>query len=183
MLSKTEHRYKINAQTYLKLLNPDDVSDAYVSWMNNYEIVKFTEQRYLPQTKENITKFVLNKQKAENEFLFGIFFENQHVGSIKLGPINPYHKTADVSFIIGRMDLWGKKIGTNALRKLIDVTFKHTEVRKITAAYYSDNYASGRIFYKCGFTIEATLPDELIFEGKCMDRIIVGLTKKNYNKV
>ena len=40
----------------------------------------------------DIRKFVVEKNKSKNEFLFGIFIEkrneNLHIGNIKLGPIN-----------------------------------------------------------------------------------------------
>ena len=41
-MSKNVHSTKI--EIFLKELNVSDVSKNYVSWLNDYEIVKYTEQ-------------------------------------------------------------------------------------------------------------------------------------------
>ena len=73
---------------YLKELNISDVKQEYVNWLNDYEIVKFTSQKNLEHTLDNVKNFVLEKKNSKNEFLFGIFLQNnnecKHVGNIKL---------------------------------------------------------------------------------------------------
>ena len=46
-------------------LNPNLVSNKYIEWMNNYEVTKLTEQRFLKHTKKNVTNFVKEKKKAK----------------------------------------------------------------------------------------------------------------------
>ena len=108
----------------LKKLNPKkDITIKYLNWMNDPEIHKYTEQRYKKHSLADIRKFVVEKNKSKNEFLFGIFIEkrneNLHIGNIKLGPINFFHKNAEISYFIGEKKLWGKGYGSLAIKKII----------------------------------------------------------------
>ena len=35
----------------LKVLTPKDVSDEYVSWLNDYEVVRYTEQTFVKRNE------------------------------------------------------------------------------------------------------------------------------------
>ena len=87
----------------LQELNIDDVSRNYVKWLNDYSVVRFTEQKFHKHTIKSVKKFVIEKKRKRDEFLLGIFLSNKktHVGNIKLGPINFKHKYAEISYFIG----------------------------------------------------------------------------------
>ena len=50
-------------QVILKLLKTKDYTPNYLAWMNNKEIIQFTEQRHIKNTKKKILKFFKNKKK------------------------------------------------------------------------------------------------------------------------
>ena len=50
----------------LKELNRKLISDDYIKWMNNRRVIKFTEQRFVKNTKKKIIKFVDEKKKVQN---------------------------------------------------------------------------------------------------------------------
>ena len=64
---------KINNNIILKKLNSQDISTEYLKWMNDKEVTKFTEQRFKKHSLKDIKKFVKEKNKSKNEFLYGIF--------------------------------------------------------------------------------------------------------------
>ena len=104
-------------------LNPNkDVGDDYLKWMNDYEVHKYTEQKNKKHTIKEIKKFVKEKNKSKNEFLYGIFFKKKHIGNIKLGPIRFVHKSAEISYFIGKKELWGKGYTNKAIKLLIKKT-------------------------------------------------------------
>ena len=70
---------KINKNCSLRILNPSDVSKDYILWMNDYEVVKFTEQSEILQSKSSIKKFVKEKLDSKSELLFGIFYKEKHI--------------------------------------------------------------------------------------------------------
>ena len=101
-----------------KILKKSDVTPKYISWLNDYEVTQFTEQKYLKHNYESVLNFVIEKYKSEQDFLFGIFYKNSHIGNMKLGPIKWEHKSAEISFFIGEKDFWGKGIATKCIKKL-----------------------------------------------------------------
>ena len=112
----------------LKKLNiKKDISKKYLSWMNDQEVHKYTEQKYKKHSFLDIRNFV-KKNESKNEFLYGIFLKEKklkkHIGNIKLGPINTTHKTAEISYFIGEKKFWGKGLTTLAISEIIKIAKK-----------------------------------------------------------
>ena len=165
---------QIDQKTYLRTLSCADVTKKYVDWLNDYEVTKFTEQRHSQQTFDTVTQFVQNKQEAGDEFLFGIFYENQHVGNVKLGLINWHHLFADISYFIGDKNLWGKGIASKSVSTAVWFGTKVLGLKKIRASYYENNTASAKVLRNCGFKVEGIRVSEILFEGNRINAIMVG---------
>ncbi len=162
----------------LKKLNPKkDITIKYLNWMNDPEIHKYTEQRYKKHSLADIRKFVVEKNKSKNEFLFGIFIEkrneNLHIGNIKLGPINFFHKNAEISYFIGEKKLWGKGYGSLAIKKIIALA-KKMRIKKLKAGFYEMNTGSKKVLIKNGFKIEGKFKSEIIFKKKRYTSYLFG---------
>lgn len=167
---------KINDFCYLRVLTKDDISEEYVLWMNDNEVVKYTEQRYIKHHKNNVKEFVNQKFYSNKDFLMGIFFEDKHIGNIKLGPIKWEHKSSEISFFIGNKEYWGRGIASLIVSKVVDFGINVLELKKINAGYYESNIVSAKVFNRCGFSIEGKRLSEVIFEGKRENYILVGYT-------
>ena len=59
---------------FLKNLSLKDISLPYLNWMNDYEVVRFTEQRYRKHKMSDVKKFVKSKINSNTEYLYGILF-------------------------------------------------------------------------------------------------------------
>ena len=165
-------------QVTLKLLKIKDYTSKYLAWMNNKKITLFTEQRHIKHTKKKILKFIKDKRKSKNEFLFGIFVNKNnkvvHVGNIKLGPINFVHKTSDISYFIGEKKYWGANITSIAIKKILKVAKRNFKLKKITAGFYQDNVGSKKVLIKNGFIKEGELKKQLIYKNKRVSNFIYG---------
>lgn len=62
----------------LRKLKLSDVGKEYFKWMNDYEVTKFTEQRFKKHSLSDIKNFIKEKNKSNNEFLYGIFLKKVH---------------------------------------------------------------------------------------------------------
>ena len=85
----------------LNLINESHVGEKYVDWLNDYDVVRYTEQRFTHHKESEIKSYVKHILSSELEFLYGIFHEGIHIGNIKIGPINTQHQVADMGYIIG----------------------------------------------------------------------------------
>ena len=162
----------------LKRLDLDkDITKKYLKWMNDFEVQKYTEQKYQKHSIVDIKNFVKEKNKSKNEFLFGIFLKkkglNTHIGNIKLGPINYIHKNAEISYFIGEKNMWGKNYATLAIKKIINIA-KKKGIKKIKAGLIEKNKGSEKVLKKNGFKIEGKLKSELFYNKKRYTRCLYG---------
>lgn len=167
-------KYKIT----LKLIRESDITNSYVKWMNDYEVVKYTEQKYKKHTIADIKKFVKKKINSPIDFLYGIFILNKkkiHIGNLKIGPINKIHQTAEISYFIGEKKYWKIGIGSHVVKKAIEISKKKYKLKKLIAGCYSANKGSIGVLKKNKFKKEALLKSHIFFENKRIDQIIFGL--------
>ena len=164
----------------LKELEENDVTQSYVDWMNDLEVTRYTEQRFVLHTLDGVKSFVREKRLSENNYLFGIYLDKVHAGNIKLGPINYIHKIADISYFIGEKKFWGSGLTTKAIGMVIKIAFERFNLEKVCAGSYDLNIASQRALLKNGFQQEGIRKKHVLFEGKRIDSINFGLTKDKW---
>jgi [ribosomal protein S5]-alanine N-acetyltransferase len=154
-----------------------DISKKYQSWMNDYEVHKYTEQKYTKHSLANIRKFVKEKNNSKNEFLYGIFLKKKniktHIGNIKIGPINFIHKNAELSYFIGEKDLWGKGYTDMAIKEAIKIA-KKIGIKKLKAGCYEKNIGSKKVLEKNKFKLEGKLESEFIYKKKRVAQFLFG---------
>jgi [ribosomal protein S5]-alanine N-acetyltransferase len=140
----------------LKEFSCADITMDYINWLNDKEINKYLESRFIYQDLNTVKDFVSNCEKNDLIYLFGVFTKNnmKHIGNIKVGPINKRHNIADIGILIGDKKFWGKGIATQAITVLIDFGFNQLNLEKITAGCYEKNTASKKAFEKAGFKVE-----------------------------
>ena len=154
IINKSNLLIKVSEKCFLKVIKTKDITEQYINWMNDYDVVKFTQQKKINHTRENVSKFVNEKLISNNDYLFGIFYNNNHIGNIKLGPINWDKKSSEISFVIGEKLMWGQGIGSSVVSKVIEFAINEINITKISGNYYQENIGSLKIFNKCGFLIE-----------------------------
>ena len=168
---------KMSLNIQLKELNQKLVSDKYINWLNDYEITKLTEQKYFKHTKKSTIKFVNEMKKSKNEYLFGIFYVNKnktHIGNIKLGPINNYHKFAEISYLIGDINFQNRGFATEAIKQILILAKKKHKLIKIVATLYSNNLASRKVLEKNKFKLEGIIKKKFFFNKKRLDQLVFG---------
>ena len=108
----------VDKNFYLKTLKADNVSKDYVKWLNDYEVSKYTEQKYIKHNLKNVELYVTKMASSDSNILFGIFVNQLHIGNVKLGPIKWEHKSADISYFIGDKKYWGKGLATKSVKNV-----------------------------------------------------------------
>lgn len=169
-------------QIFLREVRISDVNENYYNWMNDKSINQFLETRYFPQSKSSIEEYVKSMNGKTNEIFLAIcdIITNEHIGNIKLGPINQIHKFADISLLIGNKNFLGKGIATEAISLIVDYSFNVLYLHKLKAGCYEKNIASATAFEKNGFKREGLIKKLWYQNGEFQDQIILGLCKEDY---
>jgi len=164
---------------YLRKVSPDDVNEAYCRWMNDPTTNRFLESRFYPHSIETLREYVVNKQGDNLNAFFAIVLKNRdrHIGNIKLGPVDPNHRLADIGILIGEKDCWGKGYASEAISLIVDYAFNILNLHKVTAGCYAPNKGAIRAFEKTGFVQEGVRKVHCFFEGAYVDDVLLGLVR------
>lgn len=162
-------------QIFLRRLTEDDATQDYVDWMNDPEVNQYLESRFYTQTVES-TKAFIRSVTNDNNFQFGIFEKEtgKHIGNIKVGSINHYHKYADVGFLIGDKSYWGRGIATEAIYLVSEFAFKTLKLHKLWGGAYSPNIGSMKAFLKNGYQQEGAKKNQYLCHGEYVDDVLFG---------
>lgn len=162
---------------YLRSLNPDDASPAYLSWLCDPEITRYLEVRFMPsQTIEKLCDYInVNADSSEN-LLLGIFLDadDSHIGNIKLGPVDWNHRTADIGLLIGDRLQWGKGFATEAIKIVSQYAFHTMGLVKLTAGCYAENRGSINAFIKAGYFLDGMRASQWRVGNRRQDGILLG---------
>ncbi|MEN3034036.1 MAG: GNAT family protein [Aquificaceae bacterium] len=161
----------------IRRLLPEDVTERYLSWLRDPEVTQFLEMRWSSYTLEELREYVKELSKSKTDFLMGIFVKDLHIGNVKIGSINPFHRNADIGIIIGEREFRNKGIGTKAIMMATDFAFNELNINHLLAGAYSQNQASIKAFQKAGYSIAGRLKNRVFYKGSYIDVILMERLK------
>lgn len=167
----------------LRDIRIEDISDAYMAWINDPETTRFLEIRFYKHSRKDVEAFIQSRlDNTEKVKHFGIYDNNGErlIGNVSAN-INVHHKSADISYVIGHPDASGMGFATEAVHAIIYFLFKHCGIEQIWAGYYAGHDGSARVLEKNGFSVQGCIKKQLTDnEGNRVDHIIVGLLPEEY---
>jgi RimJ/RimL family protein N-acetyltransferase len=165
-----------NDAVELFLLEPAQVSDAYVAWLNDPAVSRFLESRFAVHDLASTRAFVQQALDDQKVLFLGIRSRalGRHVGNIKLGPIDRRHGLGEVGIMIGDRGAWGRGVASAAIACLAEIARAELGLRKLTAGCYASNEGSKRAFEKAGFAVEGRRPAHFLLEGRPEDRLLLA---------
>jgi len=164
----------------IKSLCVDDISKKYIEWLNDKEVNQYLETRFQVQNNQSCLEFVKRMQEDANEELFAIYTNNnnEHIGNCKLGAINKFHHTAEISFFIGSKSFWGAGYATEVVSHVVQYGFENLGLEKITAGCYESNKGSKKVLIKAGFEVEGFRKGQVAFGSQREGVYNLGIVKK-----
>jgi ribosomal-protein-alanine N-acetyltransferase len=169
-------------RTTLRLLTLADCTERYVGWLNDPVVSQYLETRYVVQTLAMVESFVGGMVASPDSYLFAIIdvASNQHVGNIKIGPVQARHGFADVSYFIGDRPSWGKGLASDAIRVATRVGFERLELHRLQAGLYETNVGSAKALEKAGYRFEASLRKQLRVPDGWEDHVWYGALREEW---
>ncbi len=89
------------------------------------------------------------------------------------------NSSAEVGYSLARR-CWNRGYMTEALRAVLDYTFRELGFNRVEAQHEIDNGASGAVMRKCGMQKEGTLRSRLYNKGKYVDVDLYAILRKDY---
>ena len=137
-----------------------------VSWLNDKNHMRFSNQRFQTHTIETQLDYVEQLRRDGNIYLVAYSGEVL-VGTISI-LLNQALKVAEIGILISNQ-LKELGFGTKLMQATIAFVENKLEIKKIIGGCLSVNIGMKRVFEKCGFEIERISKEEEIFESKRVD--------------
>lgn len=176
--------FLVGKRLYLRPLLKSDITERYLSWLNDAAVTRYIETGLFPVTKKDLEEFYKKIKVSKTDIMFAIIDKEHdlHIGNIKVGGINWVHRFADLGIMIGDKAYWGKGYGEEACRLLLRYAFNRLNLNKVTLGSYSTNLAALKTYKKVGFKIEGRIKKLLSIDGKYVDHVLMGILQSAYNK-
>jgi [ribosomal protein S5]-alanine N-acetyltransferase len=167
---------------YYKPLSLTHLSDRYVSWLNNPTVYKYLETGG-DQTIDTLKQYLTDVEKKEMLF-WGIHLKSseEHIGNIKIDPINRRHGLGEYGILMGDERQWGKGYAKEASIRIINYCFEIQKLRKITLGVVSKNEAAVKLYNSLQFQIEGVYKRHGLYDGEYLDVLRMALFSPNISQ-
>lgn len=159
----------VGDRVFLRPFTAGDISEAYVGWLNDPEVVRYSNQRFRVHTLASSRAYLASFTDSANHFLA---ICDQKSGEM-LGTLTVYrsvfHGTADIGIMVGERRFWGHGVGAEAWCLVLSSLRASSIIRKITAGALAANKGMVRIMEKAGMRHEATRHAQELLDGAPVD--------------
>jgi [ribosomal protein S5]-alanine N-acetyltransferase len=159
-------------QVTLRPFRATDITPAYLGWLRDPEVVRFSNQRFRTHTEENCAAYLASFHGTANLFLSVVRHADERPVGTMTAYVSAQHGTADLGILIGDRTCWGRGFGLDAWQTLMDHLFQHAGLRKITAGTLRPNVGMVRIMERAGMHLEGVRERQEIIEGVPVDALL-----------
>ena len=130
-----------SARLVLAPFTAGDISPLYVGWLNDPEVVRYSNQRFRRHDLESSEAYLRSFAGGPNQFWSIRLAADRSMIGTMTAYIAPQHGTADMGLLVGQRSVWGQGYGYEAWQRLMDHLLGEQALRKITAGAASGNGA------------------------------------------
>lgn len=155
------------------------LTERYVSWLNDPEIVHFSRQRLTKHTIDSCRDYIESFENSPHSLWAIVHPELGHVGNIN-AYVDTENQTADLGIMIGERSAQGKGIAADAWMTATNHLFTERGMHKVTAGTMSLNTAMVRLMERTGMKPDGTRVDHYEFEGRRCDLVMAAFFKSDW---
>ncbi len=155
----------------LRCLTEDDVTDRYISWLNDPEVTRYLQARNSKHNHDSTLAYVKNHNNID-KFLFGIFDKSKdmHIGNFSLS-VSLVHKTGIQGVMIGDKEYWGQGVILEARAGLLDICFGELGLFKVNGLPLASNLPAVFNYKRQAWVVEGIQSKQYLCDGKRVDGI------------
>ena len=169
---------------YLRELNMNDAEGNYPKWFNNPEVTRYNSHGESTYTKEMAKEYIqmVTNSKSHNVFAIVETSTQTHIGNITLQAINTKARNAEFAILIGEPSVYGKGLGEEAGKLLLEYGFSQLGLHRIYCGTSSNNLGMQRLALNLGMQQEGIRRDGLLKNDEFTDIIEYGILEDEYIK-
>ena len=162
---------------YLRTLELSDANGNYPDWLNDAEVCRYNSHGDTLYTRDMAQAYIASVTDNPAYAVFAICLHEDgcHVGNIALQQISVKNRNAEFAILIGEPSAYGKGIGYEAGKLLIDYAFNTLMLHRIYCGTHCENRAMQHLALKLGMSEEGRRKDAIFKNGKFADVVEYGL--------
>jgi RimJ/RimL family protein N-acetyltransferase len=107
--------------------------------------------------------------------------ETEPVGLVSLTGIDPVHRRGEFHLLIGRRDLHGRGLGSDATRQMLRHAFQDLNLHRVFLSVLSSNAAAIRVYEKAGFEREGLARQAAYKRGRYEDLVEMAILSSEFD--
>ena len=156
-------------------------ADALTRWFTDEEVTRWLGPPNMPSRAQQEKFIELAQASSDDAKYFAIeTLDGKLVGDCGLRFIDWKSRKAEFFITIGEKSLWGKGLGTDALRVISRLAFDKMNLNRVWLTVLVDNQRAVRCYEKCGFVREGLLRQESFVDGKYRDVLLMAILREDY---
>lgn len=147
-----------------------EYAPAYLRWFADRAITRYLMVRH-PTSLAKQEEWLEHMAESRDDVFWAIVraADGAHVGSLGLHKIFWRHQNAEIGYVIGERDQWGKGFATEAARLGTEYAFLELNLQKVWATVFASNEASRRALERNGYRQCALFRRDRYAEGQWHD--------------
>jgi aryl-alcohol dehydrogenase-like predicted oxidoreductase/RimJ/RimL family protein N-acetyltransferase len=127
------------------------LTKKYLDWLNDKEVNKYLESGGNYEF-DSLKTYILNHQNNKTLFwAISIKSSKQHIGNIKIDPVDINNKSAELGIMIGDKNEWGKGYAFEAINAVEDYCLHSLKINTITLGLKRSNKNAFNLYRKLGY--------------------------------
>jgi diamine N-acetyltransferase len=168
-------------RTYLRPLERADLPKR-MMWLNDPIIRETLLLRFPVSLAETELWFerVLS-DPTRKDFIIVLKADDRVIGFCGYVNIDLVHRKAEPFIAIGDKECWGKGFGSEVVRTLLNYGFNELRLNRQYGYMLDNNPGALKMDLRAGYKKEGLLKQDVIIHGEYHDRIMLGITRDEFN--
>jgi ribosomal-protein-alanine N-acetyltransferase len=170
MLDSIKNQLPLNTDLVsLRLFTRTDISEQYIGWLNDMDVVKYSNQKFITHTKESCINFFNSFENSPSLFITIEDSLNENVIGTLTIHCNYLHHTADIGILLGNKDYWGKGYAKQAWCSVVNLLSDVINIRKVTAGTLACNLPMIGLMKASDMKLDGIRSGQELVDGQPMD--------------
>lgn len=167
----------------LRQLSEVDIEGGYRDWFNDPVVCKYNSHHKYPIGEDELREYVKALQGDRFLIVMAVVDKEskKHIGNISLQEIDLLNREAEIAFLFGEKEYWGKGYATEAAEMMINHAFNELGLNRIYFGTADSNIGMQRVGEKLKFCKVGVRREALFKNGMYHDIYDYDLLRKEWS--
>jgi RimJ/RimL family protein N-acetyltransferase len=152
-------------------------------WINDPETARYLSISWPISSKEQNIWFERLSSDLRRKKLLIELVKGEPVGVLSLMNIDFLNRNVEIGITIGSAEHRSKGLASRSLCLALKILFEYFNYHRVWAQILEINQTSLNLFAHIGFRTEGTLRENVYWEGRMVNTVVVSILQHEYNKL